>query len=262
MPSELTAVLVRSAAVITVMMTLVWGLSLWRRDVSIVDIAWGMGFVLIAWSAFLWGADKSAQRWLLPLMVTVWGVRLSGYLFWRNHGKPEDYRYRSMREHWGGAFPIASLVIVFGLQGVVMWVVALPLQVGIASADQQIVWLALAGLIVWGTGLSFEAVGDWQLAHFRSVAENQGRLLDAGLWRYTRHPNYFGDFLVWWGFYLVAVAQSGAWWTVIGPLAMSVFLMKVSGVTLLEKKLSSTKPGYQEYVARTNAFFPGLPQRK
>ncbi|MCC9608362.1 DUF1295 domain-containing protein [Blastopirellula sp. JC732] len=262
MSPELTDVLFRSASVIAGFMALVWAVSLWRKDASVVDVAWGLGFVLVAWTAYFGSSERNSFGLLLPILTTIWGVRLSGYLFWRNHGHGEDYRYREMRDYWGASFPWVSLLTVFGLQGLVMWTVSLPLQAGIACADRSVLWLTIVGVLLWGAGLFFEAVGDWQLARFRATRTSENAVLDTGLWRYTRHPNYFGDFLVWWGFYLVAVAQSGAWWTAIGPAAMSVFLMRVSGVTLLEKSLSIKKPGYADYVARTNAFFPGLPKGK
>ncbi|TWT34548.1 DUF1295 domain-containing protein [Blastopirellula retiformator] len=259
MSTELSEVFLSSASVIAGFMTLVWVVSLWRKDASVVDVAWGLGFVLISWTSF--GVSQHASL-LLPLLTTLWGVRLSGYLAWRNHGKEEDYRYREMRDHWGAAFPWVSLVTVFALQGFVMWVVSLPIQAGIATEAPPMIWLAILGTAVWATGVFFEAVGDWQLAHFRATRADENAVLDRGLWRYTRHPNYFGDFLVWWGLYLVALAHGAPWWTAVGPAAMSVFLMKVSGVTLLEKSLSQKKPGYADYVARTNAFFPGMPQEK
>ena len=258
MPTELTTVLIRSVAAIAALMVLVWLESVRRKDASIVDLAWGMGFVVVAWTAYFSASTTtSTTQLLLPVLATVWGIRLSGYLTWRNHGKPEDFRYQAMRQKWGGSFPFVSLLTVFVLQGTVMWIVSLPLQVGIGTANRNIEWLLIAGIIVWVIGLFFESCGDWQLARFKGKPENAGQVLDTGLWRYTRHPNYFGDFVVWWGFYLVAISQSDAIWSIVGPIVMSIFLMRVSGVTLLEKTLSKTKPQYAAYVAQTNAFFPG-----
>jgi len=255
MSPELASVLARSAVAIATMMTAVWLLSLWLKDASIVDLAWGMGFVIVAWTAY--GLANGARSMVLPVLVTIWGLRLSGYLFWRNHGKPEDYRYLAMRQKWGGSFPIVSLLTVFLLQGLVMWVVSLPVQAGTALAIESRPWVLASGVVVWCVGLFFESFGDWQLARFKSDPQNSGRVLDSGLWRFTRHPNYFGDFLVWWGLYVVAMSQCDAWWTIVGPAAMSVFLVRVSGVALLETKLTTTKPDYAAYVSRTNAFFPG-----
>ena len=255
MSPELASALVRSAVAIAILMIAVWLLSLWLKDASIVDIAWGGGFVVVAWTEY--ALANGTRSIVLPVLVTIWGLRLSGYLFWRNHGKPEDYRYQAMRQKWGGSFPIVSLLTVFVLQGVVMWVVSLPVQTGTALAVESRPLMLVLGIVLWGVGLFFESLGDWQLARFKSDPLNSGRVLDSGLWRFTRHPNYFGDFLVWWGLYVVAMSLCDAWWTIVGPAAMSVFLMRVSGVTLLEKKLKTTKPEYAAYVSRTNAFFPG-----
>jgi steroid 5-alpha reductase family enzyme len=260
MPPELTAAFVASAQTIACMMVIVWLLSLILRDASIVDLVWGLGFVLVAWTVFITVPGESVTRWLLVGLTSLWGLRLSVYLARRNLGNPEDFRYQQMRSRrpW---FPLTSLYVVFGLQGLVMWVVSLPLQVSIATSQSGWSWLHFVGAAVWATGVSFEAVGDWQLAKFKTNPENAGQVLDTGLWRFTRHPNYFGDFLVWWGLYLVALAQSDAWWTAIGPIVMSIFLMRISGVTLLEKTLRETKPAYAAYVSKTNAFFPAPPKR-
>ena len=263
-PILLIEVLAGCAGAITIGMLIVWLLSLYCQDASIVDIAWGLGFVLVAWTAFSFACrsmDDARTNLLLPVLTTVWGVRLSGHLFLRNHRRPEDYRYQAMRRKWGERFPWVSLVTVFGVQGLVMWVVSLPVQIGSGMPGQSINAMTMLGIACWGIGLFFESVGDWQLARFKSNPANVGRVLDTGVWRYTRHPNYFGDFLVWWGFFLVSFSLTAVWWTVVGPVTMSIFLTRISGVTLLEKSLSQTKPEYAEYVARTNAFFPG-PRRR
>jgi steroid 5-alpha reductase family enzyme len=251
-----------SAIAVTILMILVWLESLRRRDASIVDCVWGLGFAVVSWVAYGCATERSGVSMLLPVLTSVWGVRLSAYLTWRNHGKPEDYRYRAMREKWGESFPLVSLITVYGLQGVVMWIVSLPVQVGAVSATHVTTPLLVAGIGMWAIGLGFETIGDWQLKRFKSNPENQGRVLDTGLWRYTRHPNYFGDALVWWGLFLVGYSTSGAWWSVVSPIVMTILLMKVSGVTLLEESLRKTKSGYESYVARTNAFFPGPPRSK
>jgi steroid 5-alpha reductase family enzyme len=173
-------------------------------------------------------------------------------------GKGEDARYRQMREYFGPRFWLLSLPVVFWLQAVLTIVVSLPL-VGGQFSSRSFWWLDGAGALVWLVGLLFESIGDWQLSRFKANPANRGKVLDQGLWRYTRHPNYFGDFLVWWGLFLVAAA-GGAWWTVVGPLVMSWLLIRVSGVTLLEKTITSRRPGYAEYQRRTSAFFP-LPPR-
>ncbi len=257
-----------AAAVVTGAMVLLWLVSLAARDASIVDIFWGPGFVLVAWTVFAWVTAHDlpdgggARRLLLAALVTVWGLRLGIYLGRRNLGKGEDYRYVAMREKARGRFWIISLGKVFLLQGLLMWVVSLPLQGGqLPSTPDGLGPLALAGAAVWAIGLFFESLGDWQLARFKSDPANRGRVMDRGLWRYTRHPNYFGDFLVWWGLYLVALEGHGTWWTVAGPLLMSFLLLRVSGVAMLEKTIATRRPGYEQYVRRTSAFFPLPPRR-
>jgi steroid 5-alpha reductase family enzyme len=253
----MSEVFLLNACVIAGLMLTVWLISLPLRNVSIVDIAWGLGFVLVAWTSFS-ARPLSESNLLLPLLTTIWGLRLSGYLAWRNIGKPEDYRYREMRYQRPRSFPIRSLLTVFALQGVLMWIIALPLQTVDLSGTPSVV-LMVIGVLLWVTGFVFESVGDWQLARFKSDPTNSGRVMDRGLWRYTRHPNYFGDFLVWWGFYLIAAA-GGAWWTVFSPILMSFLLIRVSGVALLERSLKTNRPGYEDYVARTSSFFPWPPR--
>lgn len=242
----------------------VWLISLRLRDVSIVDIFWGFGFVMV-------GASTAAQSdgwtgWdsVILGMVIIWGLRLTGYLAWRNWGEGEDYRYASLRERFGSAFPLLSLVIVFLLQAALIWVVSLPVQTALVHFSERrgMPALGIAGVLVWVTGLLFESVGDYQLARFRANSENSGEVLNTGLWRYTRHPNYFGDFLAWWGLSLTACGAGAAWWSLIGPIVMSILLMRVSGVTLLESSLRTRKPGYAEYAARTNTFFPWRPKAR
>ena len=255
----LPQVFLLNAAVISAVMLITWLISLVRRDVSIIDIVWGLGFVAVAWATFCVSATQDASRMLLPVLVSLWGIRLGVYLGARNHGQPEDYRYRQMRERWGRRFPAVSLVTVFALQGAVMWLVSLPVQVGISHSETSWSLLTLPGTLMFLLGLSFETIGDWQLAAFRRQRKDSSEVLDTGLWRYTRHPNYFGDFLVWWGLFLVSFSQTGIWWTAVSPALMSVFLMKISGVTLLEKSLKKNKPAYTAYASRTSSFFPWPP---
>ncbi|MCA9099560.1 MAG: DUF1295 domain-containing protein [Planctomycetales bacterium] len=245
-------------ALVALAMILLWLLSILMGDVSIVDIAWGLGFVAIAWCAQLCTQVNYPRGWLLTLLTTVWGLRLAGHLAHRNLGRGEDSRYRAMRNRHGPRFAVTSLYRVFLLQGVVMWLVAVPVVAGRYSSSELGI-VDVLGIACWSAGLFFEAVGDWQLASFKSRPESIGRVCDRGLWRYTRHPNYFGDSLIWWGLYLVAAA-GGAWWTVFSPALMSVLLIRVSGVSLLEQTMRH-RPGYQEYIARTSAFFPRRPRR-
>lgn len=245
-----------SAFVIALPLFLLWLWSLRLKDASIVDIFWGLGFVLIAGTAFVMGAGFQTRKQLLTALVAIWGLRLAIYLYRRNHGKGEDYRYQAMRRQHGDRFGLVSLYTVFGLQGVLMWIISLPVQVAQQAAlPDQLTLLDGLGTALWLIGFSFESIGDAQLARFKADPSNKGKVMDRGLWAYTRHPNYFGDAVLWWGFFCFAAA-TGAWWTALSPALMTLFLMKVSGVAMLEKTLVKTKPEYQDYVRRTSAFFP------
>lgn len=247
-------------AVTAALTFLVWLGSVKLRDVSIVDLFWGLGFVVIAWLSFVLTDEITGRKVLLVLLTSVWGLRLSVYLAWRKIGTPEDYRYRAMRESIGQRFWLVSLFMVFWLQGLIMIVVALPVMAGQLNRSPLTSW-AVLGLALWTAGFLFETIGDNQLARFKSEPNNRGRVMDRGLWRYTRHPNYFGDFLIWWGIFFAALGE-GTWWTAIGPLVMSFLLLRVSGVTLLERSLKRSKEGYAEYTARTSAFIPWPPRSR
>lgn len=251
--------LATAAIVIACQMVFLWLLSIPLRNVSIVDIGWGIGFVLVAWLATPLGGET-----LLIVLVTAWGLRLAAYLAKRNIGKPEDYRYAAMRQKRGSSFVWSSLLIVFGLQGVIMWIVSLPIMAAGAAKASDVCWgLSGSGLACWSTGMFFEVVGDWQLAQFKSRGENQGKVMDSGLWRYTRHPNYFGEFLIWWGHWLVCLGVShrpDTWWTVVSPLLMTFLLLKVSGVAMLERAMTKRSDEYASYIRRTSAFFPWHPR--
>jgi steroid 5-alpha reductase family enzyme len=241
-----------AAIVIAGAMLALWMLSLALEDSSIVDIFWGAGFVLVAWVVAL-RTGWSPRGVLALALASMWGLRLAAHLAVRNIGKGEDPRYQAMRRARGSTWWWKSLFIVFAFQGVLMWIVSLPLQQAILRGG-PLGPIDVIATAVFAAGLFFEAVGDWQLVRFKAQPENRGRVMDQGLWRYTRHPNYFGDFLVWWGLYGLALA-AGAWWTVVSPLVMSLLLLRVSGVTLLEQGMKA-KPGYEDYVRRTSAFFP------
>jgi len=245
------------------LMSLVWVVGLLRRDVSIVDVFWGLGFVLVSWIYYVdAGPGGGPRRLLVPALVTLWGLRLALHIAWRSRGRGEDPRYAAMRARDPERFPWRSLVTVFWLQAAILWIVAMPLlQVQIQPRPLALGALDALGLSLFAIGFLFESLGDWQLARFKADPANRGRVMDRGLWRYTRHPNYFGDATLWWGLALLALATDGGWWVLLSPLLMTGLLLKVSGVTLLEKGLSETKPGYADYVRRTSAFLP-LPSRK
>lgn len=261
-----------AGAVILACMVALWLLSLAIKNASIVDIFWGTGFVIVDWFTTLSLRDtfqmisapltaESAWRgWLLTGLVTVWGLRLSLHIFLRNYGKPEDFRYAAWREQYGKKWWWYSFFHVFALQGALLWVISAPLVAGqMPHAGPVPHLLDVLGVGVWLVGFIFEAGGDWQLAQFKKDPANRGKLMTIGLWRYTRHPNYFGDAAQWWGFWLIAAA-GGAWWTVFAPLLMTWLLMRVSGVAMLERSMQS-RPGYAEYARKTNAFFPWWPRK-
>jgi steroid 5-alpha reductase family enzyme len=257
--SELLAV---EAGLVLALVSALWAVSVVLEDTSIVDVFWGSGFVVVAWAAYLLGDGSADRRLLLAVLVTIWGLRLTIYLAHRNLGGGEDYRYAAMRRRHGERWPVRSLFVVFWLQGALLWIVSLPVQVAMGDPTPHgLGVLDLVGTAVWAVGLAFEAVGDWQLSRFKADPANRGKVMDRGLWRYTRHPNYFGDFCVWWGIWLVALATGSAWWTAVGPVVMSVLLTRVSGAALLERSLAKRREGYADYTARTSPFFPWPPRR-
>jgi steroid 5-alpha reductase family enzyme len=235
-----------------------WLLSLKKHDVSIVDSLWSLMFLLAALVYFLASGSRGIMAFTVVGMTALWALRLAVYITWRNWGEGEDRRYQAIRARNQPGFAFKSLYLVFWLQGGLAWIISLPLLVAI-TGDTAFGPLAGVGVAVWAIGMFFEAVGDWQLARFKADPANRGRVLDTGLWRYTRHPNYFGNALIWWGFFLVALS-AGGWWTILSPLLMTLLLLKVSGVALLEQDIGERRPAYRDYIARTNAFIPGPPR--
>jgi len=247
--------------VIMIMMTALWLASVWLKDASIVDPFWGMGFVVLAGYYFHKVGIPSLQQTLLLVMTGIWGLRLFVHLAIRNFGKGEDYRYRQFRENYGkDRYWWVSFFQVFLLQGVLLWLVSATIFGGmVGNAANQLTPLFLAGVLVWFTGFVFEAGGDYQLYRFKSRPSNKGKILDKGFWRYTRHPNYFGDSMVWWGFALISISNQ-QYLAVLGAALMTFLLIQISGVRLLEKNLHNKRAGYKEYVRRTPAFFPWFPK--
>lgn len=240
------------------LMSLVWIFSVPLRDASLVDRVWGLGFVVVA---FVWWvlAGTPETAWVMLVPVTLWGLRLSAHITWRNWGHGEDARYTDMREdRTEFAFAVRSLFTIFWLQGALVAVIGLPMLAGVQGGSPiwALVWL---GWAVWLFGFLYETVADWQLARFKADPGNQGRVMDRGLWHFSRHPNYFGEIVVWIGYGVIALAF-GAWWAVPSVALMIFLILRVSGVTLLDRRLSGSRPGYREYASRTNALIPGPPK--
>jgi steroid 5-alpha reductase family enzyme len=241
----------------------VWLLSLPTRNASLADIFWGPGFVLLAWLSFALTDGYVGRKLLLALLTTAWGLRLSLHITWRNWGQGEDRRYQAWRAKRGASFWWVSLFTVFLTQAVLLWLVSLAVQIGqLSPTPARLTGWDLLGILVWTTGFTWEAVADWQLAHFKANSANRGKVMSQGIWAYSRHPNYFGESLVWWGLFLIALATPFGWWTVISPLVITFLLLKVSGVVLLEKDIVERRPKYREYVETTSAFIPWFPRRR
>jgi len=241
------------------LMVLTWLAAVVRTDASLVDRVWGLAFVVLAWTYAVAADVWDARTWLVLVLVTVWGGRLSAFITWRNWGHGEDARYAAMRARRPDTFTRRSLVTVFLLQAVLAWLISVPLLAATSIDGGALGLLDALAVVVWTVGFVFEAGGDAQLSRFLADPANRGKVMDRGLWRYTRHPNYFGDTVVWWSYLLLALAV-GAWWGAFGTVLMSVLIVKVSGVALTERRMGrsgSTREGHAEYVRRTNTFFPG-----
>jgi steroid 5-alpha reductase family enzyme len=256
----MTQLFLTAAGALFLYMMAVFILAIMIRDNSIVDIAYGVAFIIAASSAALVQGFSHPRMILLYFMVFTWGTRLAVHLFTRHRGRGEDFRYRKWREEWGKTFLLRSFFQIYILQGTVVLVVSSPVLAVSANPGGKLGVLDAAGFLVWAVGLLFEAVGDWQLLRFKKDPGNKGRIITTGLWRYTRHPNYFGECTLWWGVYLVALGSGGAWWTVIGPLTINFLLLYVSGIPMLEKKYEGD-PAFEEYRERTSPLIPWLPRK-
>ena len=244
---------------IAVLSLVAWGVATARRNVGLVDIFWPAFFLVAAAAYALSDSVGGPRGWIALALVAAWALRLAGYLAARNWGAPEDRRYRAIRARNEPGFAWKSLYVVFGLQAVLAWAISAPLAPAIRATGPLDV-LAWAGGALAAFGIAFEAIADQQLARFLARPGSSGQVMNQGLWRYSRHPNYFGEFCVWWGLYLLAAGAGGAW-TLFSPALITILLLRVSGVSLLEKDIRERRPGYREYVRRTNAFFPGLPRK-
>jgi steroid 5-alpha reductase family enzyme len=249
-------------AAVIVAVLFVWVLSLLKHDAGIADIFWGLGFILVAWVTFFLSQGHGLRRFIVLAMTTLWGLRLSIHLFVRNRGSDEDPRYQAMRSVYGKRFWIVSLFTVFIFQGVILWVVSLVIQSALfVQAPLSLTWLDALGIIIWCTGFVMETIADKQLFHFKSDPANKGKVMDQGLWAYSRHPNYFGEMLIWWGFYAISLNHAGNAWVIVSPILITFLLLKVSGISLLEKNIVERRPAYADYIRRTNAFLPWFPRK-
>jgi len=248
--------------VIMILMTLLWVASVIAKNVSIVDLFWGLGFILSGVFYFLKTGGNEPRKIILIILVSVWALRLSGYLAWRNIGKGEDFRYKQFREKYGAKrYWWISFFQTFLLQGILMWLISAPLLgAQIKGQNNALGILDYAGIVLWIIGFCFESIGDLQLSRFKNDPTNKGKVLDKGLWHYTRHPNYFGDSAIWWGYGFLCLA-AGSYLPVLGSVLMTALIIKVSGVALLEKSLKEKKPEYKEYIENTSAFLPWFPKK-
>lgn len=252
----------QATLIILALVTLLWIWSVFIKNVSIVDIFWGLGFVVVnAFYVFMSG-ELNARKILILILVSIWGLRLAIYLAFRNIGKGEDFRYQEFRRKYGPKrYWWFSFFQTFLLQGVLIMIISLPL-LGINSSTSfgTLNVLDYIGILVWLIGFTFEAGGDFQLARFKSNLKNKEMVLNTGFWKYTRHPNYFGDSAIWWAYAIFSIA-AGSYWQIIGSIIMTLLIIKISGVSLLEKTLKETKPKYSDYIQKTNSFFPWLPKK-
>ncbi len=259
--NEWASLFQKSILLLSLILTALWILSLVIKDAGIIDIFWGTGFVIVSWLyAFQGGLENLGLRhFILLAMITLWGLRLSIYLAIRNIGKPEDYRYAAWRKENGKNWWWKSLLKVFLLQGVLLWVISATYLPALKSGSSLLIW-DYVGIAFWSVGFFFEAVGDWQMMCFKSYPINKGKVMDQGVWRYTRHPNYFGEAMMWWGFFLFSLAHPQGVYYIFCPVIMTFLLLKVSGVAMLEEGLKASKPDYQDYMRKTSAFIPMPPK--
>lgn len=250
-----------AAVIVLVYMTGLFVIALIRKDNSIADIAWGAGFIVVAWGTLTLAGDFHPRQVLACCLVLIWGSRLSIRIFLRNRGKGEDPRYRKWREEWGRLFIVRSYLQVFLLQGVILLVNMSPILIINATSDAKLVLLDALGLLVWIIGFLFESVGDWQLDRFLKNPKHRGVIMDRGLWHYTRHPNYFGEITMWWGIFIIALSVPFGWIGFIGPMTITLMIIFVSGIPMTERLMEKT-PGFTEYKKRTSVLIPWFPKKR
>lgn len=252
--------LIYSTIFIFLYMTFVFCMALIKRDNSIVDVVWGLGFIGVAVLTFFLKIGWTARQLIVSVLILIWGIRLALHIAIRKRGKGEDFRYAQWRHNWGRWFVLRSYLQIFVLQGVFLFVIALPIILVNFSSRVDLTVLDLLGIGVWCVGFFFEAVGDYQLIRFKKRSSNKGKIITTGLWKYTRHPNYFGEVVMWWGIFLLALSIENGWLAILSPLTITFLLLRVSGVTMLEKKYQGN-PEFEVYAQRTNAFFPWFPKK-
>ncbi len=248
------------AVVLLVYMTFWFLISLIKKRNDVADVAWGLGFILLAWTSFFVSDDASVRGLVAGILVTIWGLRLSFHIYMRNKGKTEDYRYLAWRKEWGKWFFLRSYFQVYVLQGIFLFMIVSPVLVINKDMGNDLSFLDFAGILIWLTGFLFESIGDMQLTRFIKNPGNKGKLLKTGLWQYTRHPNYFGEVLGWWGIWIISLSVPGGIYAIIGPLTISFLILKVSGIPMLEKKMAEN-PEFEAYKRETSMFIP-LPKRR
>lgn len=248
------------ALILLAYMSLWFVVSLIKKRNDVADVAWGLGFVLMAWVSFFLSDNSGARGLLLGILVSIWGLRLAWHIHARNKGKEEDYRYLAWRKEWGKWFYPRSYLQVYLLQGALLFLIALPVFLTNKSSGAPLGWLDFLGIAIWLLGFYFEVVGDAQLAHFVKNPANKDKIMKSGLWAYTRHPNYFGEVALWWGVFIVSLGSINSIYAIIGPLTITILILFVSGIPLLEKKYAG-RPDFEEYKKRTSVFFP-LPTKK
>ncbi len=254
--SHITILALQALLPMAALALVAWLVSLRMNDASIVDSVWPL-FILTAAATYALTAPQPGPRTLVVVgLVALWAVRLSAHITWRHWRQPEDRRYQAIRARNEPHFRWKSLVLVFDLQAVLAWVVSASVLAAVVKTGAWN-WVDTLAVCLVVVGTFYEAVADWQLASFKADPAHRGKVMDSGLWRNSRHPNYFGEFCVWWGFYLLALSVQGWWWAIASPVLMTILLFKVSGVALQERNIAERRPGYREYIARTNSFFPG-----
>jgi len=256
----MVSLIVASALLIFVYMTGLFFLAHARKDNSLADIGWGIGFILVAALSLVLEPGWTFRRLLVDILVTAWGLSLAAHVFLRNRKRGEDFRYAKWRREWGRTFVLRSYLQVFVLQGLILLIIAYPIILVNHSSDSTRTPLDAIGLAVWIVGFLFETVGDEQLRRFKRDPSAKGRIMTAGLWKYTRHPNYFGEATMWWGIFLISLSVQNGWTAVVSPAVITFMLLRVSGVTMLEKKYADN-PEFAAYARRTSAFVPWFPKK-